>query len=175
MTAADYAILIILFVSAVLGLLRGFLREVASLLIWILGFWLAVRYAPLIGQTMKFVKSPEDRLIVGYGVVLVATLIVSTIVGMLLKKLVESSGAGVGDRSLGTLFGAARGVVLVTTLILVGQMALAPLPPWWRESKLIPYAEPLVRAARRLSPVQQMDLRPLQQAPAAESLDKVTL
>jgi membrane protein required for colicin V production len=174
MTAVDYAILIILFVSAILGLVRGFLREVASLLIWILGFWLAVRFAPPIGHAMTFIKSPEDRLIVGYGLVLVATLIVSTVAGMLLKKLVESSGAGVGDRSLGTLFGAARGVVLVTTVILVGEMALVPQPLWWRESKLIPYAEPLVRVARRLSPM-QVDFRPLQQAPAPEDLDKQTL
>jgi membrane protein required for colicin V production len=173
MTAVDFAILIILFVSAILGLVRGFLREVASLLIWILGFWLAVRYAPPIGQTMKFIKSPEDRLIVGYGVVLLAALIISTIVGILLKKLVESSGAGVGDRSLGTLFGAARGLVLVTTLVMVGEMALVPQPIWWRHSKLIPYAEPLVKVARRLSPV-QMDFHPLQQAPAMEDADKST-
>jgi membrane protein required for colicin V production len=165
MTPADYAILVILFVSAILGLVRGFLREVASLLIWILGFWLAVRYAPVIGDSLKFVKSTEDRLIMGYGVVLLATLIASTLVGMLLKKLVESSGAGVGDRSLGTLFGAARGVVLVTTLILIGDAALVPQPPWWRESKLIPYAAPLVKVARRLTPV-HVDFHPLQKAPA---------
>jgi membrane protein required for colicin V production len=165
MTPADYAILVILFVSAILGLVRGFLREVASLLIWILGFWLAVRYAPLIGGTLKFVKSGEDRLILGYGVVLVATLIVSTVVGMLLKRLVESSGAGVGDRSLGTLFGAARGVVIVTILILVGELALVPQPPWWRDSKLIPYAAPIVNVARRLTPM-HVDFHPLQQEPA---------
>jgi hypothetical protein len=53
-------------------------------------------------------------------------------------------------------------------------MALAPLPPWWHQSKLIPYAEPLVRVARRLSPV-QVDFHPLQQAPAPEDLDKQTL
>ena len=175
MTAADYAILVILFVSAILGLVRGFLREVASLLIWILGFWLAVRFAPPIGQAMTFIKSQEDRLIVGYGVVLVATLIVSTVVGMLLKKLVASSGAGVGDRSLGTLFGVARGAVLVTTLILVGEMALVPLPVWWSQSKLIPYTEPLVRVARRLSPPMPVNFHPLQQAPAPEDLDKQTL
>ncbi len=165
MTPADYAILVIVFVSAILGLVRGFLREVASLLIWILGFWMAVRFAPLIGENLKFVKSTEDRLILGYGVVLLATLIVSTVVGMLLKRFIESSGAGVGDRSLGALFGAARGVVLVTTLIMVGEMALVPPPPWWRESKLIPYAAPLVNVARRLTPV-HVDFRPLQQAPA---------
>ena len=172
MTPADYAILIILLISALLGLLRGFLREVASLLIWTLGFWIAIRFAALLGEMFRFVKSPGDRLMVGYGLVLVATLIVSTVVGMLLKKLVESSGAGVGDRSLGTLFGMARGVVIVTTLILVGDMALMPPPRWWRESKLIPYAAPLVKVARRMAPV-QVDFRPLQQP--STDLDKVTL
>ena len=152
MTPADYAILIVLLVSALLGLLRGFLREVAALLIWVLGFWLAVRYAGPLGGLFKFVKTPEDRLLVGYGLFLVATLIVSAVVGMLLKKLVERSGAGVGDRSLGTLFGVARGVVIVITLIVAGDMALSPQPPWWRESKLIPYAAPLVKAARRMAP-----------------------
>jgi membrane protein required for colicin V production len=165
MAPVDYAILVIVFVSAILGLVRGFLREVASLLIWILGFWMAVRFAPLIGENLKFVKSTEDRLILGYGVVLLATLLVSTVVGMLLKRFIESSGAGVGDRSLGTLFGAARGVVLVTTVIMVGEMALVPPPPWWRQSKLIPYAAPLVNVTRRLTPV-HVDFRPLQQAPA---------
>jgi membrane protein required for colicin V production len=165
MAPVDYAILTILFVSAILGLVRGFLREVASLLIWILGFWMAVRFAPSIGDSLKFVKSYEDRLILGYGVVLLVTLIVSTLVGMVLKRFIESSGAGVGDRSLGTLFGAARGVVLVTTLIMVGEMALIPLPPWWRSSRLIPYAAPLVTVARRLTPV-HVDFHPLQQTPA---------
>lgn len=170
MTPADYAILIILLVSAVLGMLRGLLREVASLLIWVLGFWLAVRYAPQLGDLFKFVKTAEDRLLLGYGLFLVATLIVSTIVGMLLAKLVETSGAGVGDRSLGTLFGVARGVVIVTTLIVAGQMALAPPPLWWRDSKLIPYAAPLLNVARRVAPM-HVEFGPLQQ-PSVD-LDKI--
>jgi len=170
MTPADYAILTILLVSAVLGMLRGFLREVASLLIWTLGFWVAVRYAAPLGDQLKFVKTPEDRLLLSYGVILVLTLVVGTVVGMLLKKLVETSGAGVGDRSLGTLFGVARGAVIVITLIVVGEMALVPTPSWWRESKLIPYATPLVKVARRLAPM-HVDLRPLQQ-PSVD-LDKV--
>ena len=172
MTPADYAILTILLLSALLGLVRGFLREVASLLIWVLGFWAAVRYAAQLGDLFKFVKTPEDRLLLGYGLFLVATLIVSTVAGMLLGKLVQSSGASVGDRSLGTLFGVARGMVIVTTIILVGEMALAPLPSWWRESKLIPYAAPLVKVARRMAPM-HVDFHPLQQ-PSAD-LDKVTL
>lgn len=164
MTWADYAILGIILASALLGLLRGFLREVASLLIWILGFWVAVRYAPPVGDAFQFIKSVEHRLIVGYAVILVAVLIASTVTGMLLRKLVESSGASAVDRSLGTLFGAVRGLVVVTALILLGSAALVPQPKWWRESKLIPYATPLLNMARRLAPV-QADFHALQPAP----------
>jgi membrane protein required for colicin V production len=162
MTPADLAILAIILVSAVLGLVRGFLREVASLLIWMLGFWLALRFAPTVSAAFTFVKDPTDRLLAGYGVILVAVLILSTVVGMLLKKLVESSGSSAGDRSLGTVFGAVRGVVVVTVLIVAGSMALKPPPPWWRESKLIPYATPLLNAARRMIPAP--DFHPLQPA-----------
>ena len=164
MTWADYAILGIILASALVGLLRGFLREVASVLIWILGFWVAVRYARDVGDAFRFIKSGEDRLIVGYAVIFVAALIASTVAGMLLKKLVESSGASAGDRSLGTLFGALRGVVVVTALILLGSAALVPQPRWWRESKLIPYATPLLNVARRLAPAAS-DFHVLQPAP----------
>lgn len=168
MTWADYAIIAILFVSALLGLVRGFLREVVSLLVWTLGFWLAVRYAATVGDAMKFVKTSEDRLVVGYIIVLVAVLIAGTLAGMLVKKLVDSSGANAGDRSLGTLFGAARGVIIVTVLILVGSMVLRPPPPWWRDSRLIPYAAPLVAIARRFAPA-KIDFKPL--APVPVNLD----
>ncbi|MGE5623972.1 MAG: CvpA family protein [Bacillota bacterium] len=164
MTWADYTILAVILASALLGLLRGFLRETASLLIWILGFWLAARYAAAVGNAFQFVKSAEDRLIIGYVLMLVAILVASTVAGMVLKKLVESSGSSAGDRSLGTLFGATRGVVVVTALILLGSQALSPQPKWWRESKLIPYATPLLNIARRLVPA-QVDFHTLQPAP----------
>jgi len=53
---------------------------------------------------------------------------------------------------------------VVTALILVGSQALSPPPKWWRDSKLIPYAAPLVNAARRLVP-EQADFHVLQPAP----------
>jgi len=165
MTWADYVILGILLASALIGLVRGFLREVVSLLVWIAGYWIAIRYAPIVGNAFKFVKSSSDRLIVGYAVILVAVLVVSMLAGMLVKTLVESSGAGVGDRSLGTLFGAARGLVIVTVLIVLGSVALVPPPAWLRESKLIPYAAPLVAIARRIAPATTVEFKPLTPAP----------
>jgi uncharacterized membrane protein required for colicin V production len=65
------------------------------------------------------------------------------------------------------LFGAARGVVIVTLLIVFGSMTLVPPPAWWRESKLIPYAAPLVALARRYAPA-TVEFKPLAPVPVSQ-------
>src|SRR5690349_21307179 len=105
MTWADYTILGIIFVSALIGLVRGFLREVVSLLVWMLGFWLALRFAAPVGDGLSFIKDPTWRLVAGFAVLFVLILAVGTLVGFFMGKLVESTDSGTGDRILGVLFG----------------------------------------------------------------------
>ena len=152
MTWADYTILGIIFLSALIGLVRGFLREVVSLLVWMLGFWLALRFAGPVGDGLSFIKDPTWRLVAGFVVLFVLILAVGTLVGFFMGKLVESTDSGTGDRILGVLFGVTRGVVIVTALVVLGSLTLMPRHSWWRESRLIPYAMPLVRLAERLAP-----------------------
>lgn len=152
MTWADYAIIGIILISALIGTVRGFLREVVSTLIWTVGFWLALRFAGAVGSIFTFVHDSSSRLAVGFTVILAGILIVGMLVSFLLRKLVETTGAGAGDRSLGSLFGAVRGVVIATGLILLGSLTTLPQHDWWQRSKLIPYAQPLVAMARRFTP-----------------------
>ena len=151
MTWADYTILCILLASALIGLVRGFLREVVSVLIWTVGFWLAVRFAHPVGEQLKFIHNPQALELTGFALILVAVLVVGMVVNSLLGKLVETTGAGPGDRALGVLFGAVRGAVIVVALVLVGSLTLLPRPVWWQDSKLIPYAMPLAGVAQRLT------------------------
>lgn len=152
MTWADYTILGIILISALIGLLRGFLREVVSLLVWVLGFWLALRFAGPVGEGLSFIKNPNWRMLAGFAVLFVLVLAVGTLMGFFMGKLVESTDSGTGDRILGVLFGVARGVVIVTALVVAGSLTLMPRHAWWRESRIIPYAMPLARLAQRLSP-----------------------
>lgn len=157
MTWADYTILGIILISALIGLVRGFLREVVSLLVWVLGFWLALRFAGPVGEFLSFLKDPTARVVAGFVILFVLILAVGTMVGFMLGKLVESTDSGTGDRILGVLFGAVRGVIIVTALVVVGSLTLMPRHAWWRDSRLIPYTMPLVRLAERLTP---SDLNP---------------
>lgn len=141
MTWVDYLILAIIIVSALISLLRGFLREVVSLLTWIVGFWVALRFARQVGDIFGFVHNPSVRVIIGFVLLFVIILIVGAVINFFIGKVVEKTGVGATDRALGMIFGLIRGVVVVVVLVLVAQFTVLPQARWWNESRLIPYAE----------------------------------
>lgn len=152
MTWADYLILAIILVSAFIGLLRGFLREIVSLIVWVAGFWAALSFAHAVGENFGFIHSAAGRVITGFVLVFVLALLVGAVLNFLVQKLVSKTGVGVGDRALGALFGVTRGVVLVAVLVLIGSLTLLPRHAWWRESYFIRYLQPVAGWLRGVIP-----------------------
>ncbi|MFN9738466.1 MAG: CvpA family protein, partial [Pseudomonadota bacterium] len=64
---------------------------------------------------------------------------VGAVLMWLLRKAVRSTGLTGNDRLLGLLFGAARGVLLVTVLVVLAGLTPLPRDPWWAQSRLIPW------------------------------------
>jgi len=152
----DYLILGIIGLSAVIGFARGLIREVLSLGVWIAAVVLAwLFFRDLAEQLVPWVSTPSVRLAAAFLILVVAVLLVGAILGYLLTTLVEKTGLSGLDRLLGTLFGAARGAVLVALLVFVA--ALTPLPedPWWEEAELI---TPFRTLAERLLALVPSDL-----------------
>jgi len=141
---ADIAILVIIGISCVISLFRGFVREVLSLLAWILALWVALRFtdrvAPLLaGQ----VSVPSLRLAIAFLALFLATLLVVGIINFLISKLVEKTGLTGTDRVLGMAFGTVRGVAVVALLVLAAGLTPLPQDPWWRESRFLPHLQGL--------------------------------
>jgi membrane protein required for colicin V production len=150
MTVFDYATLIILGLSVLLAVLRGGVSELLSLAAWVLGFWLAQRYAPLVGaQLPADVPTPELRLIAGFVGILLGVWFVSAIVRVTLAQFIRATGLGPLDRFLGALFGMARGVVIILALVIVGGLTALPKQPIWRNAMFSP---PFEAAALALKP-----------------------
>src|SRR5262249_37977751 len=60
MVTLDYIVLAVVLVSAIVGAFRGFLREVFSVISWILAIWLAWKYAPVLAPKLGGpLKNPE--------------------------------------------------------------------------------------------------------------------
>lgn len=152
MNWADYLIILIIIVSALISLWRGFLREVISLVTWVVGFWVALRFASQVGEAFKVIHNPAVRVIVGFVILFVAILIVGMLINVLIGKLMEHTGTGTSDRTLGAVFGVVRGVVIVAVLVIVAGFTTLPKNPWWRESRLIPYAQATAGWMRALLP-----------------------
>jgi membrane protein required for colicin V production len=138
MATADIIILIIVLLSALIGLSRGLLKELLSLASWFAAFILALYFAPTVADSLKGSVSDDSvRLVIGFAAIFVATLIVGGIAQWLVRKLVETTGLTGTDRFLGFLFGSARGVLVC----IIGLIALRPFAEdsaWWSASELTP-------------------------------------
>ncbi|MDO8263958.1 MAG: CvpA family protein [Gallionella sp.] len=140
MTEFDFAVMAILLVSFLLGLWRGFIHEVLSLLGWPIAFLLSNMYADSIARLIP-VSQEMLRLTVVYVLVFVIVLIVWGMLVRLLTKLLKATGSGWPDRVLGGLFGVLRGGLVVLVLVLLSGMTAIPEQLFWRDAQMSKTAE----------------------------------
>lgn len=150
MTPVDYILAAAVLLSVLFGAARGFLRESVALLGWLVGLWLAWRYAYVVEPYLGgYIAGTELQSWAARAIVLLAVVIASWMLGAMLNYLVQRSGLTLGvDRLLGGVFGLVRGAVIVGFAVMLGQAAGLPAEPWWRESKLMPVGEEMAGVLR---------------------------
>ena len=138
MATADIVILIVILLSAVIGLIRGLFKELLSLVVWFAAVMLALYFSTAMGDALSGQIADESvRTVIGFFVIFIATLIAGAILQVLVKQLVSSTGLTGTDRFLGFLFGSARGV-LVCIVALIALKSFEIEADWWNESVFIP-------------------------------------
>ncbi len=139
MNWVDFSILGIIAVSTLISLMRGFVKEAISLVVWFAALFVASHfYADL---AVYFTRIDDQMLRNGaaIAVLFIITLILGGLVNVALGQLVQMSGLTGTDRALGLVFGALRGVLIVSALLFfLDTFTPAADSQWWRESILIP-------------------------------------
>jgi membrane protein required for colicin V production len=132
----DWIVVALLLGSLLLGLWRGLVYEVLSVLSWIAAFLLAQWFAPQVGDWLPMGEgtAPALKHAAGFVVVFVGALFGGGLVAWLVKKLVEAIGLKPVDRTLGALFGLVRGGVLVLAVAVVVHLTGQQAAAWWQES-----------------------------------------
>jgi membrane protein required for colicin V production len=144
MNWVDYAILVIVAISAIISIWRGFMREVLSLLGWIAAFWVAFAFGRAVaGGLVSYSETPSVRLGAAFALLFVGTLMVAGLANFLIGRLIASSGLTGTDRMLGVFFGLARGMAIVTALVLAAGFTPLPQDPWWHESLFVGHFQDL--------------------------------
>lgn len=139
MNLADGLILLVIIISALLSLRRGFIREAFSLVTWIAAFIIARLLGPGLEILLEgVIAMPSARAAAAFGLLFAATLVVGALINHLLGELVRVTGLSSTDRMFGMAFGAVRGVLLVVVLVALGRHIFGE-DPWWQDSVLVPW------------------------------------
>lgn len=143
MTPFDYALIAILGTSVLLGAWRGMVSEVMSLAAWVVAFLVAREWGEMVGAQLlsPYLTVAFWQTAGGWVLLFIATLLVVSIFRALLRKTIHAIGLGFFDRTLGMVFGAARGILIFLLLVAIGGMTKLPEEPWWQQARLAPLAE----------------------------------
>jgi membrane protein required for colicin V production len=149
-TIFDYLLLFVLISSVIISTLRGLVKEILSLLGWIVAFIVANAYgAQLAPMLPAVIPGDAGRLMVAYIALFIGVRILMGLASMAIGALVSASGLSLADRGLGGLFGLARGIVIVLAVVILCGMTAIPKQAFWQDALLSPLAE---SGARTLKP-----------------------
>lgn len=136
----DIAVLVVIGLSTLISLTRGFVKEALSLAIWVAAFFVAKFFYLDLAAFFTGIEEPMLRNAAAVSALFVATLIVGAVVNYLVGRLVDGTGLTGTDRLLGGIFGALRGVLIVAALLFfVDSFTTLSNEAWWTESALIPH------------------------------------
>jgi len=154
-TIFDYLVLFVLICSVVISMLRGLVREVLSLASWVIALVVANAYGEVLATMLPDVIPGEStKLIVGFIALFIGTRLLMALLSKAVQEMVKASGLSLVDRSLGAVFGLARGMVIVLAVVLLCGTTSIPQQPFWQDAWLSPHAVAVAETVKPYLPGQ---------------------
>ena len=145
LTGFDVGVGILVLISAILATARGLTREVLSLATWAgsaaIAIYMMLNHLDLIYPSL-FAEEIVARVAMVVAAFLVS-LIVLHLITMRIADFVVDSKVGPLDRTLGFIFGVARGVLIAVVVVVFGMWLLGPNLPSWAEGRSLPVLDSL--------------------------------
>jgi membrane protein required for colicin V production len=140
----DLGLIVIILVSALLSMVRGFTREILAIGSWAAAAAAAYFFYPLVVPYIEpYIHKEPIPQVIAAAVVFFATLIVVSVLTVRISDAILDSKVGALDRSLGFLFGAARGFLLGVVAFAIFNWLVADKqqPEWVKDAKTRPFLQ----------------------------------
>lgn len=139
----DIAILVIVVVSALIGILRGFVREALTLIALIVASWVAFTFNDNLAlwMTGKISLPVVNNEQLAFVILFMATYLFIEIINYFIGKIAKATGLKKTDRFLGMLFGVVRGAVIVAIIVFLFAQSTITEDPLWQESLFIKHID----------------------------------
>lgn len=153
MTVFDYIVLFVLVSSVIISTLRGLVKEILSLLGWVVAFVVANAYgARLAPMLPEMIPGETVRLMVAFIALFLGARMLMGLLTLAIGALITATGLSLADRGLGGLFGLARGIVIVLAGVILCGMTSIPQQDFWQNALLSPMAETGARTVKPFLP-----------------------
>ena len=154
-TAVDWVLLAVLVLSLLVGLWRGLVFEVLSVLGWIAAFFLAQWFAPDVAAWLPMSSATQPiRYAIAFVLTFIAAVFAAGLLASLVKKMVAAVGLRPVDRIFGAVFGLVRGLVLLLAVAVAIDMTPLKDSPWWQESTGAPMLSAALKGLKPVLPEQ---------------------
>ncbi len=146
MTVVDVVIIFVIVLSALFGLLRGFMKESISLAKWIIATWIAATFAPKLAPMLPAaIESEVWRQAISFASLFIVVFILGTVITYFVTRVLIKTGLTSLDRVLGLGFGVLRGGLIIIIFVIVGShFPQLPQQDWWQQSALLERFEDIV-------------------------------
>jgi membrane protein required for colicin V production len=152
MKSADYWVVAIVLLFTIVGIMRGFLRELVAVISWLLALFIAWHFsASLIAPHLGGLLTDEQvRPWAARAILLILVLFIGSVAGILIAHFVRLSLFSATDRFLGFAFGFIHAAIVLGVIVIICQLLHLDSERWWQESLLVPYAERVANGLRTL-------------------------
>jgi membrane protein required for colicin V production len=140
MNAFDIIVIVIISFCLIRGAFKGFIGEISGIIGVIAAFYGAYTYYPMItiyGE--KWIENSVIRNILAFFLIFCAVLIGIGFVSLLIRKLLNLVFLGWVDRTFGLIFGAAKGVLIISVIFIIITSFFPKNPGFLATSKFSPY------------------------------------
>ena len=154
-TAVDWVLLTVLALSLLVGLWRGLVFEVLSVLGWVAAFFLAQWLAPDVAALLPMSSAQQPiRYAIAFVLTFIAAVFLAGLLASMLRKMVASVGLRPVDRVFGAVFGVVRGLVLLLAVAVAIDLTSLKDSPWWQESTGAPMLSAALKGLKPALPDQ---------------------